>query len=119
MREKQLEFVTIIATVATFSVPFLSAWGNITTRKMKDLHENTISCYLNPNMGLFMLTVILFKGELHSTYLFYFHQLQWLDWVLLFLCGLGAVVFQTFRYLALQYDEPGKLSQYIYLSALY
>ena len=117
--EKQLEFVTLIATLATFSVPFISAWGNITTSQMKNLHENTISCYINPSMGLFMLTVMFFKGEISSSLSLFSTQLTWLDWLLLFLCGLGAVVFQTFRYMALQYDEPGKLSQYIYLSALY
>lgn len=87
-----LHIVTIVATIATFAVPFISAWGNITTRKMRDLHENTVSCYLNPSMALFMFSVIVAKSEIADT-LALLKSVELLDWLLFALTGVGAVVF--------------------------
>ena len=44
-------------------IPLLTAYSNILTSKMKNLHENTISCYLNPSIGIFALSIIIIKWE--------------------------------------------------------
>ena len=69
-------------------------------------------------MTMFTIVVIAIKQGFPE-----FQQLivmfSWLDWVYVVLLSFGTVSNQILRYLALQYEEPGKLSQYIYLNVLY
>ena len=52
-----------MAMAGAFFLPFVTAYSNILTSKMKNLHENTISCYLNPSVGLFAVLIMLAKWE--------------------------------------------------------
>ena len=109
----------LLATLsAALLVPILSAWGNITTSRMRGLDRRTVSCFQSPSTGLLMFTLIIIKGEIAPT-MQLLCSLELLDWCLLLICGGGVVVVQILRYVAFQCDEPGKLSQYIYLSTLY
>jgi hypothetical protein len=44
----------IWACLGAFSIPFLLSYGNIIMSKMKGLHENTVSLYINPTLGILM-----------------------------------------------------------------
>ena len=86
---------------------------------MRSLHENTISCYINPASLLLMALMIAAKGEISATYDLFANHMKLQDYFIFFLLGLSTFYIQTLRYLALKYDEPGKLSNYLYLSTIY
>ena len=44
----------IYAAVGAFLIPFLLSFGNIIMSQMKGLHENTVSLYINPTLGILM-----------------------------------------------------------------
>ena len=56
-------FILMITITAALLVPFIEAWANITNRRMKGIHENTVSCYVNSSMIVIMFLVILVQGE--------------------------------------------------------
>ena len=56
----------MITITAALLVPFIEAWANITNRKMKGIHENTVSCYVNSSMMGIMFVVILVQGKIGS-----------------------------------------------------
>ena len=57
------DFLVGLAVIGAFMIPILTAYSNIITRKMKGMHENTISCYINPSIGIFSLVIIAFRWE--------------------------------------------------------
>jgi hypothetical protein len=50
-----------MAMSGAFLLPFVTAYTNVLTSKMKNLHENTVSCYVNPSVGIFALAIMLYK----------------------------------------------------------
>ena len=44
----------LLAKLGAFAIPGLLSLGNITMRKMKGLHENTVSLYMNPTLAIVM-----------------------------------------------------------------
>ena len=58
---KNSNFVMILAIFGAFMLPILTSYTNILRSKMKNLHENALSCYINPSVGIFGLIIIFFK----------------------------------------------------------
>jgi len=106
------------AIIAVISIPLIKGSGQIVLRRMKGLNTNTATCYTNVAITLFCSTIIICKGDtpLLQEVL---SQCKFIDWILFALSGVAVIYLQTFRYLALQYDEPGKLTQYVYLLSLF
>jgi hypothetical protein len=71
-----------LAVFGAFMIPILTAYSNIITSKMKGMHENTISCYLNPSIGLFSLVIIIIRWEFDLLYQIIL-KLEILDWILI------------------------------------
>ncbi len=61
--EDSSSFQLGLAVFGSFFIPILTAFTNIITSKMKGMHENTISCYVNPSIGIFSLILIVVKWE--------------------------------------------------------
>jgi len=68
-------------------IPILTAYSNILTSKMKNLHENTIGSYINPAIGIFSLSIILCKWEFKELNKI-IKELDFLNWFLIFLIAL-------------------------------
>jgi succinate dehydrogenase hydrophobic anchor subunit len=58
-----LSFFIFIAISGSIFLPCVDALNAVLMRKMKGVHENTIACYVNPSMCLFMLLMVLAKGN--------------------------------------------------------
>ena len=112
-------FVIFIAIISAVCLPLLDAWINVTNRKMKKLHENTVNCYVNPSMLFFMGIIILFRGQVQSTWDLLTIEMTWYYFFLYTVFGTLTMVNQTLRFVAMQYGEPAKLSQYTYLTTPY
>ena len=95
--EEDSHHVPILVYIGTFSIPFLLSYGNILMYKMKGLHENTVSMYINPVLGFTMLIVMLIEGESVS----FLSDYTWVDWILTIFFSIGTVLVQTLKYLAL------------------
>ena len=106
-----------LAKIGAFAIPFLLSLGNITMRKMKGLHENTVSLYMNPCLAIVMGIYMYWVGL--SAAPFFESQFKLLDWFLLIWFSVGTVLVQTLKFSALQYEEPGKLSHYQYFLSIY
>ena len=72
--------------------PILNSLSGIMNRKMKNLHENTVSCYLNPSLLFLMIVIIMIKDEVEFT-IDLIHQLEVTDWILLVTIGAVSVWF--------------------------
>ena len=59
--EDSSSFQLGLAVFGSFFIPILTAFTNIITSKMKGMHENTISCYVNPSIGIFSLFIMIVK----------------------------------------------------------
>ena len=57
--ETSTGFILMITITAALLVPFIEAWAIITNRKMKSIHENTVSSYVNFSMIVIMFLAIL------------------------------------------------------------
>lgn len=106
----------MLAIVGAFAIPFLLSFGNILMSTMKGLHENTVSLYMNPALGIVMYIVISVQG-LDNSLLWGGadkdgKSFQWIDWFLIVFFSIGTVIVQTLKFLSLQYELPGKLSHY-------
>lgn len=77
---------------AAITIPFLFAWSTITTRRLKGLPENTVSCYVNPCLFFLMLAIVSCRGELESTGQL-MAKFDVLDWSLFALIGMFSVLF--------------------------
>jgi drug/metabolite transporter (DMT)-like permease len=106
---------SIWAAVACFMVPILLAYAAILMSTMKGLHQYTVALYLNPTLTFFMILDQVVQGD--SPYIF--TQLDGIDWLLLLVFGVNAFAVQTLKYLALQYQDPAKLSHYQYMNSVY
>lgn len=53
----------VFVFIGTALLPIINALGSILLRRLKGLHENTVSCIVNPFVMLFMLAVIVANGE--------------------------------------------------------
>ena len=53
-QKKNAEGMPIYATIGAFMIPFLLSYGNIIMSQMRGLHENTVSLYINPTLGILM-----------------------------------------------------------------
>ena len=53
-QKKNAEEMPIYATIGAFMIPFLLSYGNIIMSQMRELHENTVSLYINPTLGILM-----------------------------------------------------------------
>jgi len=86
---------------------------------MRTLHENTVSCYINPAQLFAMVLIILIKRDLKNTIELFMCQMDYMDYILFSILGFSSFYNQTLRFYALKYDEPGKLSNYLYLTTVY
>lgn len=82
---------------------------------MKGLHPNAVSLYLNPTLTFFMIMDQVVCATSPSI----FWHLEFFDWFLLFIFGVNAFAVQSLKYMALQYQEPAKLSHYQYMNSVY
>ena len=64
VNDKGFENMKIIAMVSLTLTTLISAWANITSGKMKDLHKLTPGVYINISMIFFIGAVIMIKGEM-------------------------------------------------------
>jgi hypothetical protein len=67
---------------------------------MKNLHENTVSLFVNPSMFIIMYIIMIGKNELGHSFEIYKTLLP-LDWILMAFLGLASFTNQTLRYKAL------------------
>jgi hypothetical protein len=69
-----------VAIFGAFMIPVLTSYTNILRSKMKNLHENALSCYINPSVGIFSLFIIIFRQEFGTFYslILNFGILDWL-----------------------------------------
>ena len=51
-------YIIILASVACLTIPFISAWSNILMRRLKGLHRQTITSYIQCTMSLFTIIMI-------------------------------------------------------------
>ena len=86
---------------------------------MRTLHENTISCYINPTQLFLMVLIILINGDLKNTKELFINKMDYIDYIFFSILGFSSFYNQTLRFYALKYDEPGKLSNYLYLTTVY
>ena len=86
-------------------------------RKMKGLHENTVSLYMNPTLGIIM-GIYMYCIELTPA-IFFSDQFFVFDWFLIIFFSCVTVIVQTLKFSALQYEEPGKLSHWQYFLSIY
>jgi drug/metabolite transporter (DMT)-like permease len=105
----------IWAGLGAFSVPFLLSYGNIIMSKMKGLHENTVSLYINPTLALLMYFLMQSEGLDCSI----FNNFSLKDWALMTFFSIATVVLQTLKFIALQNADPGELSHYQYTTSIY
>ena len=84
-------------------------------RKMKGLHDSTVSIYVNSTICIVMFFATYALGYDMQI----FHNLEPLDWLLFFLIGLVNNLAQMARFIAIKYDEPGKVSHYSYILSIY
>jgi hypothetical protein len=61
-----LAFFIFIVISGTICLPGVDALNAVIMRKMKGVHENTIACFINPSMCLFMFLMIVAKGNLQN-----------------------------------------------------
>ena len=78
----------IYAAVGAFMIPFLLSFGNIIMSQMKGLHENTVSLYINPTLGILMYLCMVNEGLDCS--IFYTFNLS--DWLLITFFSVGTVL---------------------------
>ena len=97
----------------------LEAGNSIIMRKMKGVHERTISCYSNPSQLLVMLIIMFFRNNLAEMFIIIRNKFALADYLLFGLFGFCTSNSQTLRFLAIQYDEPKNLMPYTYLTSVY
>ena len=110
------EDIPLYAVIGAFMIPFLLSFGNIIMRKMKGMHENTVSLYMNPTLAILMYFCLIYM-DLDLT--IFWTQFQLYDWLLIIFFSVGTVLVQTLKFIALQNEEPGKLSHYQYMGSIY
>jgi hypothetical protein len=64
--------------------------GNITMRKMKGLHENTVALYMNPTLGIIMAIYMFSIGLTPSV--FFREPFGIIDWFLIIFFSCGTVI---------------------------
>jgi drug/metabolite transporter (DMT)-like permease len=106
---------SIWAAIACALVPILLAYSEIIMSTMKGLHKYTVSLYVNPTLTFFMILDQVVQGD--SPYIF--TQLEGIDWLLLVVFGINAMGVQVLKYLAVQYEDPAKLSPIQYMNSVY
>lgn len=107
--------IPLSAYLGCFLIPFLMSYGNIIMRLMPGLHENAVSCYLSLFMIIFCLIYMLAMDISFDGY----GELFVFDWVLIVFFGALTVFNQTLKFMALQNEEPAKLSHFQYLNSGY
>ena len=65
--------------------------------KMKGLHENTVSLYINPMLGIVIFITMYYKG-LNLTFIYNFTLT---DWFLVIFFSISTVIVQTLKFIAL------------------
>jgi hypothetical protein len=76
-----------VAVFGALMIPFLVSYTNILRSKMKNLHENALSCYVNPSIGILSLFIIFFKQEFETFYSLIL-KFEVLDWLMISLIAL-------------------------------
>ena len=66
-----------------------------------------------------MSTIILINGDYKKTKELFINKMDYIDYIFFGILGLSTFYIQNLRFYALKYDEPGKLSNYLYLTTIY
>ena len=90
---------------ALFTVPLLSAGGNIAMRKMQNFHDAVVSWYLTMCMGIVCLVAILATGSGIQPIL----QFDAISWLLSMGTGLFGMTATTLKFKALKLEKASKL----------
>ena len=98
----------LLAKLGAFCIPLLLSYGNILMRQMAGLGENTVSLYLN----FFLTLAMLGYTNIQGLSLDFLKELGPLDWALAVVVSVNSVVAQTLKFIALQNEQPAKLSHY-------
>jgi len=56
---QSINFEGIMFAVLGILIPFIHSINNVITSKMKNLHENTVSLFVNPSIVIIMYLIIL------------------------------------------------------------
>ena len=80
-----------VAIFGALMIPFLVSYTNILRSEMKNLHENALSCYINPSIGILSLFIIFFKQEFETFY-YLILNFEILDWLMLSLISLFLIM---------------------------
>jgi drug/metabolite transporter (DMT)-like permease len=60
--DNKISLQGIVFAALGISIPLIHSVNNIITSKMKNLHENTVSLFVNPSMFIIMYLIILGKN---------------------------------------------------------
>ena len=71
-------------------IPTVSGLSNIVMRKLKGLHRQTITSYIQVSMTIFTIVMIAIKQSFPQL-LELFKAFEWLDWVYVVLISFGTV----------------------------
>ena len=100
----------LLAKLGALTVPFLLSYGNILMSKLKGLNENTVSLYMNPATAVLMISLTYAEGLDFS--IFGEATFTGLDWAIMIGVSILSVVTQTLKFVALQNEQPAKISHY-------
>ena len=84
-------------------------------RKMRKMHESTVTTYVNLTLLVTMLIVIFASGSDLSPW----RQFSWLHWGFLVLLALANVGTQIFRFRAIQRSEVSKLQPFVFSQIIF
>jgi drug/metabolite transporter (DMT)-like permease len=107
----------LLAKLGALTVPFLLSYGNILMSKLKGLNENTVSLYMNPATAVLMISLTYAEGLDFS--IFGEATFTGLDWAIMIGVSILSVVTQTLKFVALQNEQPAKISHYQYFVCVY
>jgi drug/metabolite transporter (DMT)-like permease len=100
----------LLAKLGALIVPFLLSYGNILMAKLKGLNENIVSLYMNPATAVLMILLTYAEGLDFS--IFGAETFDGLDWAIIIGISILSVITQTLKFVALQNEQPAKLSHY-------
>ena len=106
--QTQMEsLILYIEYFALFTVPLLSAGGNIAMRRMQNFHDAVVSWYLSMCMAIVCLAAITVTGSGLQPIL----QFDAVSWLLSMGTGLFGMSAQTLKFIALKLEKASKLQK--------
>ena len=104
-QEREKEPISVLPIVGLALLPLLDSYGNILQRQLRELHYMTLFLYFNT---LFTIMAFCWLG-IEELDLEIFRGLSFGTWIIIVYFALSSFLIQTFRFLALKHEKPGKI----------